>query len=210
MAQKAARQFSPSHRLFARGWPSIDRIEGFLVPGQEWWLFKTAYRLPDDAVIVEIGSFRGRSTACLALGCVGMDKRVHAIDTFNGNETDFAQRDFFPDFDQNLRTAGLRDRVVPHVGRSSDVAASWTLPIDFLFIDGSHDYDDVASDFEGFYPHVKAGGLVAFHDVVETWPGPLEFWQRVATRRLDHKGACSTIAFGRKPSGTVMAQVAAP
>jgi predicted O-methyltransferase YrrM len=36
--------------------------------------------------------------------------------------------------------------------------------IDFLFIDGSHQYVDVKSDFLTFAPLVAADGIVAFHD----------------------------------------------
>src|SRR4051812_35292618 len=68
---------------FARSWPLIDSVEGLLVsPLQEFWLFKTARSLPRQAVIVEIGSFKGRSTVTLALACRGTGRRVYAIDTF--------------------------------------------------------------------------------------------------------------------------------
>lgn len=38
--------------------------------------------------------------------------------------------------------------------------------IDFLFIDGDHRYDGVAQDFKMYSPLVKAGGTIAFHDIV--------------------------------------------
>jgi len=37
--------------------------------------------------------------------------------------------------------------------------------IDFLFIDGDHTYEGVKQDFEMYTPLVKAGGLVALHDI---------------------------------------------
>lgn len=39
--------------------------------------------------------------------------------------------------------------------------------IDFLFIDGDHQYDGIRRDFDLWSPHVRSGGVVAFHD---TWP----------------------------------------
>lgn len=39
-------------------------------------------------------------------------------------------------------------------------------PVDFLFIDGDHSYDGVRQDFNMYAPMVKAGGLIAFHDIV--------------------------------------------
>lgn len=38
--------------------------------------------------------------------------------------------------------------------------------LDFLFIDGSHYYPDVKKDFEMYYPLVRDGGAIAFHDVI--------------------------------------------
>jgi len=42
--------------------------------------------------------------------------------------------------------------------------------IDFLFIDGDHSYEGVRRDFELYSPLVRAGGLVAFHDIVPGGP----------------------------------------
>lgn len=38
--------------------------------------------------------------------------------------------------------------------------------IDFLFIDGGHDYNTVKSDYEKYSAFVRPGGMVVFHDVV--------------------------------------------
>lgn len=36
---------------------------------------------------------------------------------------------------------------------------------DFLFIDGSHSYENVVYEFEHYTPFVRSGGLVGFHDL---------------------------------------------
>ena len=41
-----------------------------------------------------------------------------------------------------------------------------TSKFDFLFIDGDHSYAGVLRDFVAYYPLVRAGGLIAFHDIV--------------------------------------------
>lgn len=38
--------------------------------------------------------------------------------------------------------------------------------IDFLFIDGDHSYAGVKKDYEMYAPLVRAGGVIAFHDIV--------------------------------------------
>jgi len=190
-------------REWRRTWSLIDPIEGWLMEGQDRWLFDTAYSLPSPANIVEIGSFKGRSTCFLASGCRGTGKRVFAIDTFNGNDCDFGYRDFFEEFSQNVNRCGLSEYVQPVVGTSSDVAKTWNKPVHLLFIDGSHRYEDVLSDFDGFFPHVAPGGIVALHDVSEAWPGPLRAWHEIAKHRLVDVSHCLSLAYGRKPaSGT--------
>jgi predicted O-methyltransferase YrrM len=50
--------------------------------------------------------------------------------------------------------------------RSDEAAVGWTRPIDFLLIDGDHDYGPVRRDWEDWSPHVVPGGKVAFHDAL--------------------------------------------
>lgn len=59
-------------------------------------------------------------------------------------------------------------------------------PVDLLFIDGDHRYAGVKADFETYSPLVRAGGLVAFHDIVPDPDQPgmevSRFWKEVAGR----------------------------
>ena len=206
-------RLSPTERQFRSLWPRIKEIEGFLVsPAQERWLFGTAKALRDGAVIVEIGSFKGRSTSCLAFGCRGSSKHVFAIDTFEGNDKDFTrgtqfENPFYSVFKKNIDANGLSRYVTPVPGRSVEVGKTWKRPIDFLFIDGGHEYEDVLTDFQTFFPHVVAGGIVAFHDChnfatdpdsAVGFPGVLRVWNENAMPVLSDHGMCATLAYGRK------------
>lgn len=68
-----------------------------------------------------------------------------------------------------------------------------------VFIERVHQYEDVLADFFGFFPHVVPGGIVAVHDVVETWPGPLRAWHEHIKHHLQGVGYCSTLGYGVKP-----------
>src|SRR5262245_60523285 len=158
-------------REFRRLWPRIDSIQGWLYPQEGEWLFAAARSLPDNANIVEIGSYHGRSTCCLALGCLGTKKRVYAIDSFDGGPN-LPKADSLPDFTANLKRFGVSQHVDPIVSASTQAAKTWNRPIHLLFVDGSHLYEDVLADFAGFFPFVVQGGIAALHDVVnESWPG---------------------------------------
>ena len=193
---------------FAELWPRIDAVPGFLVPGQERWLFNAVAHLPEDAVIVEIGSFLGRSTTAMAFACRGTRRRIHAIDTFKGNDSDFIKGknnvswegdDYLETFKAHLAQNGLLDHVIPHQGLSHEVAKTWSLPIDFAFVDGSHVYEDVLRDFEEFYPWLKPGARIAFHDVLPDWEGPYRAWNDHIRERLDQPSQFFSIASGLKP-----------
>ena len=63
------------------------------------------------------------------------------------------------------RTLGLRrDSHSPETVR--EVAGLMGGPLDLLFIDGDHSYEGVKADFESYGPLVRAGGLIAFHDII--------------------------------------------
>jgi len=191
---------SPGKRAFRKARPLIQAVEGLLPPAHQHWLFMAARRLPNDATIVEVGSYKGRSTLCLALACKGTRKHVYSIDTFNGNESDFTgpgRRSFFSDWKANIARNQLDACVTPIVSDSREAAKGWDRPINLLFIDGSHVYEDAPGDFDGFFPKVKKGGVVAMHDV-GSHEGATRAW-RERMHLLTGTGSCSTLAYGTKP-----------
>ncbi|MEH2100139.1 MAG: class I SAM-dependent methyltransferase [Nostoc sp.] len=182
---------------------AVESIEGFMVSGQEEYLFNKVKSLPEDAVIVEIGSFKGRSTVAMAYACIGTKRKIYSIDTWDGNDADFPERQFFKVWQQNVQLNGLEHYVTPLRGYSHDVLKRWdkltnSKDIDFIFIDGSHQYLDVLKDFELSFSLVKNGGWIAFHDVVPTWPGPERVWHNIAKLRLVNHEYSSTLACGQK------------
>jgi predicted O-methyltransferase YrrM len=58
--------------------------------------------------------------------------------------------------------------------------------LDFLFIDGDHTYGGVKKDFEMYSPLVRAGGIVAFHDIIHGPSVPTsrvdQFWEHIKSR----------------------------
>ena len=183
---------------FEEIWPNINKIKGLLCRGQEKWLYNAALQSPGD--ILEIGSFHGRSTCCLAYGCSGSNKKVYAIDPFDGRswpKEDPRRLGYYNEFIQNVENCRLSDYVVPMVGTSEDFAAGWNKSISLLFIDGSHHYKDVLFDFSAYFPHVIEGGVVAFHDVHRGHSGVLKAWRELKGQLINH-GKCNNLAHGVK------------
>ncbi|QLE54861.1 class I SAM-dependent methyltransferase [Nostoc sp. TCL26-01] len=181
----------------------VTSIEGFMITGQEEYLFNKVKLLPEDAVIVEIGSFKGRSTVAMGYACIGTNRRIYAIDTWDGNDSDFSERQFFEVWQENIKVNRLEEYIFPLRGFSHDVLRNWyeltnNKTIDFIFIDGSHQYLDVLKDFEMSFPLVKNDGWIAFHDVVYTWPGSERAWHKTAKFFLVNHEYSSSLACGQK------------
>jgi Methyltransferase domain len=149
----------------------IDGVEGWLSADQATRLYDAAASTRPGGQIVEIGSFRGRSTIVLAEAAPD-GAAVVAIDPHAGNDrgpqeiTGFRSEAAgdYEVFTANLAAAGVSDRV-RHVREFSDGAhESVTGAIAVLFIDGAHRYGPARSDIRFWGERVEAGGTMLIHD----------------------------------------------
>jgi predicted O-methyltransferase YrrM len=140
--------------------PLIADVPGWLTDEEGEALYDLARACTGKGVIVEIGSWKGKSTICLGLGSrAGSSLPVYAVDP----HADYR----FGDFKTNVERAGIADLVRPIASLSQPAADEFEEPIELLFVDGSHEYDLVLEDFEKWVPKVVEDGWVAFHDT--TW-----------------------------------------
>jgi predicted O-methyltransferase YrrM len=133
----------------------LTKVEGLL-------LADLARQVPRGGVIVEIGSYLGRSTAFMAQAIQGHDVTIHCIDTWHNQGMSEGARDTYPEFLKNIQPWAAH--IKSYRGFSHDIRRQWDTPIDFLWIDGDHSYTGVRQDIADWLPLVKKGGVVAFHD----------------------------------------------
>lgn len=127
--------------------------------------------------IVEIGSWKGRSTSFLGSGSrSGAGVPVFAVDRFSGSSEQRARvvggvLDTYPEFVANISRMGLADIVHPVISESIDAASNPVIPdaVDLLFIDGSHDYESVVQDILTWEARLVDGGMIALHDTFSSW-----------------------------------------
>jgi predicted O-methyltransferase YrrM len=173
--------------------PLIADVPGWLTDEEGEALYDLAKRCTGRGVIVEIGSWKGKSTVCLGLGSRdGAHARIFAIDPHANYR--------FGDFKENVDRAGIGDLIEPVASLSQPAADDFEEPIELLFVDGSHEYDLVLEDFEKWVPKVVDGGWVAFHDT--TWTaGPRKVvGQAIYRGRVfkDVKFVVGSLTLGRK------------
>jgi predicted O-methyltransferase YrrM len=154
-------------------------IDGWLTVDEAIALFELARGLPHEApVVVEIGSWQGKSSVCLGRGLAGKRApRLCCIDPFDatgdadsepayGARADRIGRQLRDAFEDNLRAVGVRQLVDVRQGFSHEHAHDWQAPIDLLFLDGDHSYESVRRDFADWAPKIRPGGYLVMHDVV--------------------------------------------
>jgi SAM-dependent methyltransferase len=148
-----------------------DDVEGWLTEAQASRLDAAARRVPAGGRIVEIGSFRGRSTIVLARAA-GETVEVVAIDPHMGSdrgpqeiEADAGRGDAdFALFHANLRRHGVDERV-RHVRALSQAALDDVDgPVDVLWVDGAHRYGPALEDLVRWGARVRPGGAMLVHD----------------------------------------------
>ena len=152
-----------------------DHVDGWLHDTEGELLYRLAKGRQGKGVIVEIGSWKGKSTIWLARGSQeGKKIKVYAIDPHTGSaehKESLGTTSTFREFQSNIQTARVEDIVVPLVKTSEEASRNFPAPVEFVFIDGAHEYDFVKLDFEVWSPRIIQGGIIAFHDTIG-WPGP--------------------------------------
>jgi predicted O-methyltransferase YrrM len=150
---------------------AIEPVDGWLTPAQARRLWDAARALGPEARIVEIGSFRGRSTIVLALAAAdGVE--VVAIDPHLGGDRGPREIEASPAvgnadfaaFRANLERAQVAT-LVRHVRRRSQEALdSVSGKIDLLFVDGAHRVRPARADLRWWGARVPTGGRLIVHD----------------------------------------------
>lgn len=151
------------------------------IPG--WFNFQSIYdaavnNAPTTAHFVELGSWRGRSTSYLAVNIINSGKniRLDAVDTWRGSWAEaIHQQDpavindtLYDEFLKNIEP--VKAVVNPVRMHTLEAAKQYSdNSLDFIFVDASHEYEDVKQDILAWLPKLKPGCLMAGDDY--TCPG---------------------------------------
>lgn len=171
-----------------------ESVEGYLSPNEMKFLALMAAYPTASGEILEIGSFKGKSTVILAKSAqLAGDKRINAVDPLTApSETDpdlQGAESSLKDFQRNIETHGVADKINFHQTFSYELAKNWDKPLRLLWIDGDHTYKGTKLDFEGFEKNLSDGAIVAIHDVLHEFDGGIRvFMENILLS--PHFGAC--------------------
>ena len=159
-------------------WHVINKIPGWLHMDEAKWLFNISKSMPGSCVIVEVGSFCGRSSVAIASG-LPVNGWLHCVEPFTFHppndeisiefnkliSSGLSQQDYFIKV-----TSGYN--VIIHKDKSPGVAKSFANDsVDMVFIDANHGKIEVWNDLSAWWPKIKRNGIMCGHDFSPWWMG---------------------------------------
>jgi predicted O-methyltransferase YrrM len=156
-------------------------MEHFYQNIQGWFnyesIYDTAIQLaPDSAHFVEIGSWRGKSSCYLGVQIVNSSKQIQldCVDTWLGsNEAAHLSDPAIHNgtlYDEFITNVAPFDFVKPVRMTSMEAVKQYADDsLDFVLVDGSHEYQDVVDDITQWLMKLKPGAMLAGDDYA--WPG---------------------------------------
>jgi hypothetical protein len=141
--------------------------------GEDWFTYPEVYqemvrRFPSGSKFVEIGSWKGKSSSFMCVEIANSGKQIdfYCVDTFEGSVEHQNNPELpmlYEIFKNNMKPVEeyYRDLKMPSLQAVQQFADE---SLDFVFIDGSHEYEDIKKDIVAWLPKVKRGGILAGHD----------------------------------------------
>lgn len=155
-------------------------MEHFYQNIEGWFSYEDIYksiveRAEDGDRFVEIGSFKGRSSAFMAVEIANSGKQIKfdCIDTWEGSVehqagavceiAEVVNDTLYETFLKNIES--VKDYINPIRMTSLEASKLYEdASIDFIMIDGDHRFDAVCADIEAYLPKMKSGGIMTGDD----------------------------------------------
>jgi predicted O-methyltransferase YrrM len=116
--------------------------------------------------IIEIGSWLGLSTRFMAR-LLPHDGKIYAVDTWQGSiehQSDPRLATLYQTFLSNVKHAELTDIIIPFRMSSLEASKALNIQADMIYIDGSHEEEDVYDDIMAWAPHLNPKGVICGDD----------------------------------------------
>jgi predicted O-methyltransferase YrrM len=147
------------------------KISGWMSETELAFLHTIARSITSGGKVVEIGSWKGRSTVAI---CEALKQKAeinfYAVDTFegdpeiwkDGHKEEIKDNAVYQEFQENTADYKFLKTIRTTSSEASQQFADESL--DWVFIDADHSYDSVCKDVRLWFPKLKYGGLISGHD----------------------------------------------
>jgi hypothetical protein len=176
--------------------------------GSEHPVFRKMIEAASPRLIVEVGTWKGASAIHMArcLKELGLHAQILCVDTWLGALEFWGDKEdplryralrlkhgyptVYYQFLANVVKTGFQDTIVPFP-ETSEIAVRWLrkrgVSPELIYIDGSHEEEDVFRDLCGYWQILAPGGVLFGDDYDEYWPSV-----RSAVRRFSQVIGLST------------------
>lgn len=161
--------------------------------------------------IIEVGTWKGQSAITMAEHCklINLETKIYCIDTWLGaleffdgslgllsseeyrKERDLRYVNGYPSiyyqFLSNVVHTKNEERIVPIPNTSiigSRYLKNHEICANLIYIDGSHQYEDVLADLKAYFPLLSSGGIIFGDDFVSEWFGVIRAVKEFANSNL--------------------------
>lgn len=151
--------------------------------------------MPDNKRILEIGCFEGRATCWMLQNMLADDGTIYCVDTFKGGQEhqNLNLTDLKTIFEENVCIAQKLDQNVMIIERTSVQALARIIiseqEFDFIYVDGSHEIQDVITDACMAFQVLKSGGVMLFDD----YEGTEDMKTAINTFLVTHRNKCKLL-----------------
>jgi len=168
-----------------QGWFNYHKLYSFIIK-----------ELPYNSHMIEIGAWKGASTAYLTVEIINSEKNIKldVVDTWKGSD-DPSRGNYINDLRDNngdMLIAFIKNmepvkHLINPIHLDSVEAAKLydDKSLDFVFIDGNHDKYYVEADINAYLPKIKNSGWIGGHDYNHpALPGVTEVVNNVFKERV--------------------------
>lgn len=148
------------------GWFSLKDVESYR---------RLISSLPDNSVIAELGSWKGRSICSVADIILQKNITVYIVDTFQGTESEgdahkeAKETDLKSGFQKTMYEFGLHDKIKLYAMTTDSAALEFQvtgIKFDFVFVDADHSTEAVTKDIKNYSKLLKdKNSILAGHDL---------------------------------------------
>jgi predicted O-methyltransferase YrrM len=145
----------------------VEALPGYMASKQQMhFMYTLATRTKRAA---EIGAYKGKSSVLIGAAMLNTDGVYFCIDTFEASNAELPKEDTWLAWQDNIRAFGLERHCLAVRGLSYEVTNRVVNDLDWIYIDGDHEYASVVLDALSYYDKLACNGLLLFHD--QPWPG---------------------------------------
>ena len=121
----------------------------------------------EDLIGAEIGVYKGEHAESILKNL--SIKKLYLIDPYKeyeeGNKHYGVEQDTLAYAELVSHDKVKSDKVIWIKKKSIEATKEVPNNLDFVYIDGAHDYNSVKEDIENYYPKIKEGGVLGGHDI---------------------------------------------